>query len=168
MYTIRPRLQIYTNLLGSYDSIDKYKYSEIKFCFISTLKLQYSTLKLTNKNLSSILFQEFATNQRFNFFYNKKINFLRKFYLTLRNVCLYYYFEFLINSDLLVNKLKKKIHISYTTINTSMYIIVTNFYVNFLNDKITFKHNLEKIKINFNWKNKILFLNNFFSYYYIS
>lgn len=150
MYTIRPRLQIYTNLLGSYDSIDKYKYSKEKFYFISSIKLQHSSIKLTNKNLISILFQEFVANQRFNFFRNKKINFLKKFYSTLRNFSLYCYLEFLINSDLLVSKLKKKIHNSYSVINSILDVITINFYVNFLNDKTSFENNSEKVKIDFN------------------
>ena len=149
MHTIQPRLQIYTNLLGSYDITDKYKYSKVQFNFISSIKLQYPSIKLTNKNLIFLLLQEFAANQRFNFFYYKKVNFFKKFYLTLRNSYLYYYFEFLINSDLLVSKLKKHIHVSYVTINSVLNVITTNFYVNFLNDKIIFQNSLEKIKINF-------------------
>ena len=150
MYTIQPRLQIYTNLLGSYDLTDKYKYSKIKFDPIFSIKIQYSSVKLTNKNLPFILFQEFATTQRFYFFRNKKVNLLKKFYVTLRNSCLYYYVEFLTNSNLLITKLKKKIHSSYNMINSILNINIINFYINFLNEKIIFSTNLNKIKIDLN------------------
>ena len=77
MYIRQPRLQVYNNLIGLYDINDKYKYSKIKFSFISYIKFQYSSIKLTNKNLASILFNEFVTTQRFNF--------LKNVFLTLRN-----------------------------------------------------------------------------------
>ena len=85
MYIMQPRLQIYNNLIGLYDLNDKYKYSKIKFAFISHIKVQYSSTKLTNKNLVYILFYEFVTTQRFNFLSSKKFNFFKKFFLTLRN-----------------------------------------------------------------------------------
>lgn len=156
---MQPRLQTYNNLIGLYDINDKYKYSKIKLSLISYIKFQYLSTKLTNKNLASILFYEFVTTQHFNFSKN--------FYLTLRNSWLYYYFEFLINSDLLINQLIKKIDTSYKTISSILVLIMTNFYVNFLNEKLTEKNNLGKIKIDFNFKNKSFFLGKLLTYYFL-
>ena len=149
MYTIQPRLQIYNNLLGFYDLSDKYKYSKVKFLSISHIKIGHLSLKLTNKNSTSILFQEFTTNQRFNFFSCKKLNFLKKFYITLRNFRLYYYFEFLINSAVLINKINKKKHISHNTINSILSVTMINIFLNFLNEKLLLKNNFIKTKIDF-------------------
>ena len=168
MYIKQPRLRIYNNLIGLYDSSDKYKYSKIKFSIINHIKLYNSVIKLTNKNLSPILFQEFATTQRFNLFNNNKINFLKKFFLTLRNNFMYLYLEFLINSNLLINKLIKKVHVSFTTINSILSITTFNFYTNFLNELLDYRNKIYKMKINFNWKGKNLFLGNFLFYYYLS
>ena len=167
MYTIQPRLQTYNNLLGFYDLSDKYKYSRVKFLSISHIKISHSSLKLTNKNSTLILFQEFMTNQRFNFFICKKSNFLKKFNLTLRNFRLYYYFEFLINSAVLINKINKKKHISHNMINSTLFVNMINIFLNFLNEKILFKNNFIKTKIDFTWKKKNLFLSNLLFYYYL-
>ena len=168
MYTIQPRLKLYTSLVGSYDLIDKYEYSKTKFLNVSYVRLNNSIAKLTNKNLLSILFQEFSTNQRFNFFTRKKISFLKKFYLTLRNYVMYCYLEFLINSDLLINRLIKKTHISFKIINSILSPTTINFYVNFLDYEFDLKKGLKNKKIDFNFKNSNLFLNGFLSYLYLS
>ena len=82
-FNVEPRLKIYQIIIGEYDLIDKYTFSEVTFRKIKNIKLIISISKLVNKSLYKLLIQEFLTQKFFNFDKSFKFKF-KNFVITLR------------------------------------------------------------------------------------
>lgn len=165
-FTLQPRLHIYHDLIGRYDLLDKYKFSNTKFVQIDSIKILCPIRKLSSNNLSLILVKEFSAQRHFNINKTSKIG-LRDFNITLRKTSCFIYLEFLLNSYFLNSKRKKIVHNSYLFIDVLLHSSFNNEFVSYFNESLNTNKSLLKYitKLKFNEYN--YFIRSFLSYYFV-
>nr|YP_009502218.1 hypothetical protein [Porolithon onkodes]ASB29820.1 hypothetical protein [Porolithon onkodes] len=163
----QPRLQVYDRLIGSYDLLDKYKFSSTKFTKIESI-IVYSTInKLTNKNLNLLFLKEFITKQCLNVYKPKKFGFLKKFVITLRKFFLYFYLELSFNFLLLGKKSRIIFPTNCKHANLRLNLDISCFSVGLLTEKSKSWNLNSKFNLKLVFKNQNNLIKTFLSYYFI-
>lgn len=132
------RLQAYNILVGNYDLCDKYKFSPTKFIKARKIVVHSKINKLINKNLGLSFFKEFITKQRLNIYNFKKLNFLKKFVITLRKSFFHFYIETLLSFFLTKRKPKTVMSIDYQYINLLVSFDISHLFREQLSERLNF------------------------------
>ena len=156
------RLQTYHQLIGTYDLYDKYKFSNIKFTPLKTIKIFNHLSKFSNNHLSLLLFQEILVQKRFTINKMFEPN-IKSVQLILQKLDLFNCLELLINSYFLRSKPSPL----FFRFNSYISIVLDLSYNNEFFSHFNLKKDLLKYTLVLNFKEETTFLNSFLSYYFI-
>ena len=163
---LKPRFQIYQNLLGSYDLIDKYRFSNKKFSVLKSIKVSHYIGESFNTDLNLLSCNQILTQQRPKIFKNSKFHF-RNVITTLRNHSLFKYLDLLFNSIFLVDTFRFIRSSSYTFLTLIFNFNLDNLFSIYLTQLNNIINKSYKLVLGLKFIIKSKSLDSFLSYYFI-